>query len=84
MLFSVTMEKSKKMEALDDVVEEMPVVNALAAFLKYLDVRSAAKRIIPALTCSAASSNKSSSHFSPHARLPFLPCDGFFLRHQLL
>ena len=46
------MEQSK-MDALDDVVEEMPVVNALSAFLKYLDVRSAAMLIIPVLARSA-------------------------------
>ena len=30
---------------MDDIVEEMPVVNALAAFIKYLDVRSRFPRL---------------------------------------
>ena len=33
--------------AMDDIVEEMPVVNALAAFIKYLDVRSRFPRLPP-------------------------------------
>ena len=32
----------KKLEALDDVVEELPVAPSLGAFLKYLDVRTIA------------------------------------------
>ena len=32
---------------MDDIVEEMPVVNALAAFIKYLDVRSRSPRLPP-------------------------------------
>ena len=32
---------------MDDIVEEMPVVNALAAFIKYLDVRSRFPRLPP-------------------------------------
>jgi hypothetical protein len=39
--------KMERLEALDDVVEEMPVVSALSAFLKYLDVREGNTRTPP-------------------------------------
>ena len=83
------------LEALDEVVEEMPTVNALAAFLKYLDVRRQANPTRTSLLLTYASTPRRipstitravpppGPRFGAHAtRKGFCFFSSFSLRHR--
>ena len=64
--------------SMDDVVEEMPPLNALAAFLKYLDVREVSRPLRYASSSDAFDNSAIARFWFPCPRakgnFPFAPC----------